>query len=77
MIVALAGRLIDAPDVGMQQFPLKNAGLVRSRLTKMFKEAGATVLVCSATSGADLIALQVGGGVAGHASKNDFAFRQE
>ena len=61
MIVVLAGRRIDAPDADSPRFPLRNVELVRGRLHKLFFERGATALVCSASCGADLIALAVAG----------------
>ena len=48
MIVALAGRRIDAPDAESSRFPLSNVELVRERLHKLFLEKAATALVCSA-----------------------------
>ena len=61
MIVALAGRRIDAMDTKQHRFPLQNVGLVRERLLQMLKSEAVTVLVCSAACGADLIALSVAG----------------
>lgn len=61
MIVALAGRRIDAPDAESPRFPLSSVELVRGRLHKLLSEKEATALVCSAACGADLLALAVAG----------------
>ena len=61
MIVALAGRRIDAPDADSPRFPLSSIELVRGRLHKLLSEKEATALVCSAACGADLLALSVAG----------------
>jgi hypothetical protein len=61
MIIALTSRRIDAIDAKQTRFPLQNVGLVKARVWAKFKELGATVLVCSAACGADLIALSEAG----------------
>jgi|SRR5215216_961056 len=61
MIVALAGRRIDAPDADSPRFPLSSIELVRGRLHKLLSEKEAKALVCSAACGADLLALSVAG----------------
>lgn len=61
MIIALAGRRIDAIDATQTRFPLQNAGLVKARVRAKFEELGASLLVCSAACGADLIALSEAG----------------
>lgn len=58
MIVALAGRRIDAPDAETPRFPLANESLVRERIREMLIALGANALVCSAAAGADLLALE-------------------
>ena len=57
MIVALAGRRIDAPGADAERFPLAAVELVRERLHNLLSEKGASTLVCSAACGADLLAL--------------------
>jgi hypothetical protein len=57
MIVALAGRRIDAIDAKQRRFPLENVDLVSQRVREMLKTEGASAVVCSAACGADLIAL--------------------
>jgi hypothetical protein len=57
-IIALAGRRIDAPDAKTPRFPLASVPLVRDRLRDLFLARGAGMLVCSAASGADLLALE-------------------
>jgi len=61
VIIALAGRRIDAADSKQPRFPLANVVLVRERVRAMLKEQGATAVVCAAACGADLIALEEGG----------------
>ena len=61
MIIALAGRRVDAADSKEPRFPLVNVALVRERVRAMLKEQSATALVCAAACGADLIALEEAG----------------
>ena len=61
MVIALAGRRIDAPDADIPRFPPANEGRVRDRLRRAFEELGATAVVSSAACGADLVALEVAG----------------
>jgi hypothetical protein len=56
MIVALAGRRIDAPGAPAPRFPLENAETVRQRLRSLLESWGAATLVTSAACGADLLA---------------------
>ena len=58
MIVALAGRRIDAPDSKSKRFPEEFVDSVKRRLKDYFLSANAAELVCSAACGSDLIALQ-------------------
>lgn len=57
MIVALAGRRIDALDASVPRFPSKSVEKVRADLAAAFQARSATALVCSAACGADLLAL--------------------
>jgi hypothetical protein len=61
MVVALAGRRIDAADAIERRFPAKHVTVVRSRLRELLIDIGARALVTSAACGADLIALEVAG----------------
>jgi hypothetical protein len=61
MVVALAGRRIDAADAIERRFPAKHVPVVRSRLRELLIDIGARALVTSAACGADLIALEVAG----------------
>ena len=61
MIVALAGRRIDAADASPERFPLANLGLVERRLRGLFESETARGLVSSAACGADLLALSLAG----------------
>ena len=62
-IAALAGRRIDAADAAAPRFPLANVGRVRERLEALLRAQCSTALVCSAACGADLLALDVAGGL--------------
>lgn len=59
MIIALAGRRIDAPNTERKRFPPKCQLQVRENIQELFLELKPETLVCSAASGADLIALEV------------------
>ncbi|SRR5216683_451048 len=61
MIVALAGRRIDSADAKETRFPIKNTRLVEQRIRSFFEQQRPQALVCSAASGADLLALEVAG----------------
>jgi hypothetical protein len=61
MVIALAGRRIDAADAPVARFPPGNEGKVRVRLGRVFEELAPTALVSSAACGADLLALEVAG----------------
>ena len=61
MIIALAGRRIDAPDATAPRFPLENAEAVRERIYTFLVDRKATALICSAACGADLLALDTAG----------------
>src|SRR5947209_320182 len=58
MVIALAGRRIDAPNAETPRFPLENREKVGNRIRDFLAEHGATALVCSAACGADLLALE-------------------
>jgi hypothetical protein len=57
MIIAVAGRRIDADGTKPARFPLKNVALVQQRLEDLFSRKAATALVSSGACGADLVAL--------------------
>jgi len=57
MVIALAGRRVDAPKADTARFPLANVPQVRKRLTDWFSRHDVHTLVCSAACGADLLAL--------------------
>ena len=61
MIIALAGRRIDAPDAKAIRFPLSKVDEVKEKLRALFISLKPKALVCSAACGADLLALQVAG----------------
>jgi hypothetical protein len=58
VVIAPAGRRIDAPDTDPPRLPLENVPMVRQRLVDMFTAERVEALVCSAACGADLIALE-------------------
>jgi hypothetical protein len=58
MVIALAGRRIDATNAATPRFPTQNESFVRQRLDQLISELGAKGLVCSAACGVDLIALE-------------------
>jgi hypothetical protein len=57
MILALAGRRVDAVDAKQQRFPAKNVDMVRERIRSLLQTQSAVALVGSAACGADLLAL--------------------
>ena len=61
MIIALAGRRVDAADAKESRFPLQSVDIVRSRVREMLKAQGATAVVSAAACGADLVALSEAG----------------
>jgi|SRR5688572_26861629 len=61
MILALAGRRIDATREEVISFPLRNIATVRTKLKLLFISLKPSVLICSGSCGADLLALEVAG----------------
>jgi hypothetical protein len=63
MIIALAGRRIDAPGAKEHRFPNSRETIdaVRTRIRDLLRTEGATVLVSSAACGSDLLALSEAG----------------
>jgi hypothetical protein len=57
MIVALAGRRVDAADAAKSRFPLESVGRVSIAVRDYLQRKGATTVVSSAACGADLIGL--------------------
>ncbi len=64
MIIALAGRRIDAPDATNASFPPENINRVREAIRDVLEGHNARALVSSAACGADLLAIQTAGGLA-------------
>lgn len=58
MIIALAGRRIDAQNSAIPRFPLEKCSSVYKRILSLLYEQQATTLVSSAACGADLLALK-------------------
>jgi hypothetical protein len=61
MIIALAGRRVDATDASQPRFPARNVERVGIALLELLQQQGATAVVSSATCGADLIGSPVAG----------------
>ena len=59
MILALAGRRIDADNADYKRFPLSAVPRVKERLKKFFEENNVIHLVSSGACGADLLAQEV------------------
>lgn len=59
MIVAVAGRRIDAPGAQPPRFPLARRQQTARNIATALERLGATAVVCAAACGADLMALQV------------------
>lgn len=57
VVIALAGRRIDAPGASQRRFPAENVDLVFNRLRTFFEEQKPSALVSSAACGADLLAI--------------------
>jgi hypothetical protein len=58
-VAALAGRRIDPADAVAVRFPRSSLASVRDQLEEIFLQEKLDLLVCSAASGADLLALEV------------------
>lgn len=61
MIIALAGRRVDATGASPARFPPQNVEVVRERIHQALVGQGATGVVASAACGADLLALEEAG----------------
>ena len=61
MIVALAGRRVDAPDAKEKRFSPENAESVKERIRELLRAEKATTLVSAAACGADILALEAAG----------------
>jgi len=61
MIIALAGRRVDAPGAETVRFPPENVALVEQRIAAWFKQHDVHTLVCSAACGVDLLGLMTAG----------------
>jgi hypothetical protein len=59
MIIALAGRRIDAPGADTLRFPATNVAIVRTRIRDLLLEREAQAIVCAAACGVDLLALEI------------------
>jgi hypothetical protein len=59
MVIALAGRRVDAPRAETPRFPSAKVATVRARIYTLLREQKVQAIVCSAACGADLLALEV------------------
>lgn len=59
MVIAFAGRRVDAPNASPARFPAGNVAAVRDRIRGVLADLVATAIVASGACGADLIALGV------------------
>ena len=57
-VLALAGRRIDAPGAEERRFPPENEAMVAVRIRNLMVSAASQAVVCSAASGADILALE-------------------
>jgi hypothetical protein len=57
MIIALAGRRVDAPRAETVRFPRENVARVEHRIAAWFAQHEVHAVVCSAASGVDLLGL--------------------
>jgi hypothetical protein len=64
MVLALAGRRVDALGAKPIRFPQQNIHLVEERIRSLLRSQHVDALVCSAACGADLLALAVAGELA-------------
>jgi len=61
MIIALAGRRVDAIDATQPRFPAQNVENVSAAIHALLQQQGATAVVSSAACGADLVGLTEAG----------------
>jgi hypothetical protein len=61
MVIALAGRRIDAPNATEARFPPDRAAQVATEIRAALEKLNATAVVCSAACGADILALEAAG----------------
>jgi hypothetical protein len=61
MVVALAGRRIDGPGAENKRFPPENAAAVQKKIHEFLINKSASLLVCAAACGSDILALEAAG----------------
>lgn len=59
MVIALAGRRIDAPDAETKRFPADNAAAVQQKIREFITNNKACAMISAAACGADLLAQEV------------------
>ena len=61
MVMALAGRRVDAPGAHPPRFPAAHVAAVQDRIRALLIERQTPAIVCSAACGVDLLALEAAG----------------
>jgi hypothetical protein len=61
MVIALAGRRVDAPKTAQLRFPAAQAVPVKQQIREFLQAHEASALVCAAACGADILALEAAG----------------
>ena len=61
MIIALAGRRVDAANAAPPRFPAENGETVKRQITEFLQSHDALALVCAGACGADILALEAAG----------------
>jgi hypothetical protein len=61
MVIALAGRRVDAPKTAQLRFPTAQTVPVKQRIREFLQTHQASALVCAAACGTDILALEAAG----------------
>jgi hypothetical protein len=61
MVIALAGRRVDAPAAANKRFPASRTEAVKREIAEFLRGHAASALVCAAACGADILALEAAG----------------
>ena len=61
MVIAFAGRRVDASDAAQKRFPAENASAVKQQIRDFLQSHDARALVCAAACGADILGLEAAG----------------
>jgi hypothetical protein len=66
MVIAIAGRRVDAEGAETERFPLRNVECVGRRIAEALQRLGATEVFSSAACGVDLLGLEAAAGLRRH-----------